>query len=123
VKHRILIVEDNPLTSELRRDRLEVVFLNAADTENQSAWVLLARGLILNSLTVFVLIRLGFLALVASVIFHLCLLENFPLTTQGSTWYAGLGLAGILLMGAMAFYGFYTSLGGRPVFGGALLAE
>jgi hypothetical protein len=26
-------------------------------------------------------------------------------------------------MAAIAFYGFYTSLGGRPVFGGAVLEE
>jgi len=26
-------------------------------------------------------------------------------------------------MAAMAFYGFYISLGGRPVFGGAVLEE
>jgi hypothetical protein len=40
-----------------------------------------------------------------------------------SSWYAGIGLAGILLMAAMAFYGFYTSLGGRPVFGGTAFEE
>jgi hypothetical protein len=50
-------------------------------------------------------------------------LNDFPLTTQGSAWYAGISLAGILLMAAMAFYGFHTSLGGRPVFGGAVLEE
>jgi hypothetical protein len=32
-------------------------------------------------------------------------------------------LAGILLMAAMAFNGFYTSLGGRLVFGGTVLKE
>jgi len=26
-------------------------------------------------------------------------------------------------MAALAFYGFYTSLGGRPLFGGAVLEE
>ncbi len=51
------------------------------------------------------------------------ILRCLPLTTQGSAWYAGIGLAGILLMAAMAFYGFYTSLGGRPVFGGAAFEE
>jgi hypothetical protein len=40
-----------------------------------------------------------------------------------SSWYAGISLAGILLMAAITFYGFYTSLGGRPVFGGAVLEE
>jgi len=40
-----------------------------------------------------------------------------------SSWYAGMSLAGILLMAAIAFYAFYTSLGGRPVLGGAVLQE
>jgi hypothetical protein len=62
------------------------------------------------------------LALVANfMVFNI--LKGFPLTTQGSAWYAGISLTGILLMAAMAFYGFYTSLGGRPMFGGAVLEE
>jgi len=82
----------------------------------------LVTWLIGNSLAVFLLIRFGLLAFVASLFFN-NLLSNFPLTTQISSWYAGLSLAGILLIAAMAFYGFYTSLGGRPVFGGVVLEE
>jgi hypothetical protein len=78
--------------------------------------------MVFNGLSVFLLIRLGLLALVASAVFQFCFL-NLPLTTQGSAWYAGISLAGILLMAAMTLYGFYTSLGGRPVFGGAVLEE
>jgi hypothetical protein len=51
------------------------------------------------------------------------LLENFPLTIQGSAWYAGMSLVGVLLMAAIAFYSFYTSLGGRSVFGTAVRWE
>jgi len=65
---------------------------------------------------------LGLLALVAAFVFGLCF-QNLPLTTQGSAWYAGISLTAILLMAAMTFYGFYTSLGGRPIFGGAVLEE
>jgi hypothetical protein len=75
-----------------------------------------------NSLTVLLLIRLGFLAGVAAAFVMFCL-QFLPLTTHGSAWYAGISLAGILLLAAIAFYGFYTSLGGRPVFGGAVLEE
>ena len=89
---------------------------------SRSAPVALVIGLILNSLSVFLLIRFGLLALVVSVVFGFCFL-SLPLTTQGSAWYAGISLTGILLMAAMAFYGFYTSLGGRPVFGGAVLED
>jgi hypothetical protein len=81
-----------------------------------------ATALLFYSLAVFVMIRFGLLALVAGImVFNI--LQSFPLTTQGSAWYAGISLAGILLMGAIAFYGFYTSLGGRPMFGGAVLEE
>ena len=84
--------------------------------------VVLVTWLIGNSLAVFLLIRFGLLALVASQFFN-NLLSNFPLTTQMSSWYAGLSLAGILLIAAMVFYAFYTSLGGRPIFGGPVLEE
>ena len=73
--------------------------------------------------TVLVLTRLGLLASVSSAVFRLGFLDGFPLTTYGSAWYAGISLAGILLMAAMVFYAFYTSLGGRPVFGSAVLDE
>ncbi len=75
-----------------------------------------------DSLTVFLLVRFGLIALIAA---HLIanILSNFPLTTQASAWYAGTGFAGILLMAAITFYGFYASLGGRPMFGAPALEE
>ena len=89
----------------------------------EGAFGVFAALVVLNGVTVFLLIRLGLLALVACFVFQYCLLENFPLTTQGSAWYAGISMAGILLMAALVLYGFYTSLGGRRVFGGAVLEE
>jgi hypothetical protein len=88
----------------------------------QFAPVDLVIGLIVNGVAVFLLIRFGLLALVAAYEFN-DFLGSFPLTTQMSSWYASISLTGILLMAAMAFYGFYTSLGGRPAFGGAVLEE
>jgi Protein kinase domain len=84
--------------------------------------VAVAGALIFSSLAVFVIIRFGLLALVTNFVV-VNILQNFPLTTQGSAWYAGISLTGILLVAAITFYGFYTSLGGRPVFGGAVLEE
>jgi hypothetical protein len=84
--------------------------------------VVLLTSLIFWVLAVFLLIRFGLLAFVVQGLFD-NLLEQYPLTTHGSAWYAGISLAAILLMAALAFYGFYTSLGGRPVFGGAVLDE
>jgi sterol desaturase/sphingolipid hydroxylase (fatty acid hydroxylase superfamily) len=95
-------------------------FLFAAGS--QFAPVVLATSLIYWGLLVFLLTRFGLLAFAAQGFFS-GIFRIFPLTTQSSAWYAGISLAGILLMAAIAFYGFYTSLGGRPVFGGALIEE
>ena len=97
-------------------------FLVFVAVGSESVLVVLVRNLILNGLTVFLLRRLGLLWLVVTI-FLVGLLSRFPLTRETSSWYAGISLAGILLMAAMALYGFYTSLGGRPVFGGAVLEE
>jgi hypothetical protein len=99
-----------------------VLFTSIFFTNSASPNVLV-QNLIFAVAIMFLLIRLGFLAMVAQVVFEFCLLDGFPLTTQGSAWYAGISVAGILLMAAMAFYGFHTSLGGRPVFGNAVLEE
>ena len=73
-------------------------------------------------LAVFLLIRFGLLAGLANAVIYF-LLKQFPLTFQGSAWYAGISLAVILLMAALALYSFYTSLGGRPIFERAVLEE
>jgi hypothetical protein len=74
------------------------------------------------SVSVFVLIRFGLLAMVVDLLVN-DTLTVYPLTMQWSAWYAGISLTGILLVVAMAGYGFYTSLGGRPIFGGAALED
>ncbi len=75
-----------------------------------------------DGLLVFVLMRFGLVAAMATFFFY-GLLKGFPITTQASAWYAGIGFTAVLLMAAMALYGFYTSLGGRPIFGAARLEE
>jgi len=94
-----------------------------AAARSQYPAITFGSNLILNGLAVFLIIRIGLLAEAAAFVFQFCLLENFPLTTQGSVWYAGISLAGILLMAAVAFYAFYISLGGRPIFGSAVFEE
>jgi len=84
--------------------------------------VILVTTLISTGLSVFLMIRFGLLAVVANYVFN-NILGSFPLTTQMSAWYSGLSVAGILLMAAVVFFGFYTSLGGQPIFGGAVLEE
>jgi len=84
--------------------------------------VFLVPRLILAALSVYLLIRFGVLALAASGVFDV-FLGSFPLTTQMSAWYADTSLAGMLLMAAIAFYAFHTSLGGRSPFGASELEE
>jgi hypothetical protein len=97
------------------------VFFSGGPGGTESVPVVLVT-LILSVIIVFLMRRLGLLWLVV-VFFFAYLLQKFQLTTQMSSWYASLSIAGILLMAAIAFYGFYTSLGGRPIFGGAALEE
>ncbi len=79
--------------------------------------VALGMGIIL-----FVLLRFGPLATAAGVLcFHLLL--DYPITTQLSAWYAGIGITGLALLLALALYAFHTSLGGQPLFGRASLED
>jgi hypothetical protein len=100
---------------------LLVTFFRPPSSDPFSA-VTLVSILITTSLTVFLFLRFGLLAVIASLFFQ-GLLGGFPLTAQMSAWYAGLSIAGMLLIAAMALYGFYTSLGGRPMFGGGVLED
>jgi hypothetical protein len=67
-------------------------------------------GLITNTLTAFLLIRFGLRVMVGAGIFN-DILGSFPLTKQLSSWYAGMSLAEILLLGAIALCAFFPSLG------------
>ena len=69
----------------------------------------------------FVLIRFGLLAFMMWSVFTMS--DSFPLTTDFSAWYAGRGLVCILLLLALASYGFYISLAGRPLFAKDLLQD
>jgi hypothetical protein len=72
--------------------------------------------------TAFVTLRFGPVAVAAQFFFG-CVLMGFPITTQLSTWYSGIGLTGLGLLLALTLYAFYTSLGGQPLFGRAILEE
>ncbi|MGA2601330.1 MAG: serine/threonine-protein kinase [Bryobacteraceae bacterium] len=98
--------------------------LFAGGTHSTAAAVVKALILaVFNGLAVFLIVRFGLLAELACLVFQVCLLENFPFTTQMSSWYWGISLAGVLLTAAFSFYAFYTSLGGRRAFANAVLEE
>lgn len=73
-------------------------------------------------LYVFVLMRFGLLAFMAGILV-ISLVESFPVTTQFSLWYSGYALVTLAFIVAIAFFGFYTSLGGHPLLGKAVLED
>lgn len=77
---------------------------------------------IISTLVLVVATRFGLLALVASQ-FFLLLLTTFPMTTDFSLWYASSTIFALAAGLAVAFYAFYVSLAGQPVFKGELLRE
>jgi len=50
-------------------------------------------------------------------------LNNFPVTLNFSLWYAGIGIAPLVAVLALAVFAFYTSLGEQKLFQGSLLED
>ena len=71
--------------------------------------------LAMNLVSLLVLLRLGFLPFVVTQTV-LWLFKKSPMTFDTSAWYFGVGFTGLLVLVALALYGFRTSLGGRPFF-------
>jgi hypothetical protein len=73
-------------------------------------------GVVETALLVFVMLRFGLVALIASsFVYELLLL--FPITADFSVWYAGTSLFALLSVAAIAAFAFHSSLAGRPLFG------
>jgi protein kinase-like protein len=71
---------------------------------------------------VFCAVRVGPLALMVTVtFFHLWVF--FPITTELTAWYASSFVFDLLILLSLAFYGYYTSLGGQSPFNIKLLGE
>src|ERR1700691_3896637 len=110
----------------LRRDWLAAgafvsiyMALNVIGTPASPALAALFAG-IETGLLVFVMLRFGLVALIASsFVYELLLL--FPITADFSVWYAGASLFALLSVAAMAGFAFHASLAGRPLFGDAEL--
>jgi hypothetical protein len=64
-----------------------------------------------------VLLQVGVVAHIAMFIVYR-FLTWLPLTLDTGAWYFGQSLIVLLLIGALATYGFLVALGTRPVFGG-----
>ncbi len=71
-----------------------------------------------TGLLVFVMLRFGLLALMASsFVYVLCVV--FPITSDFSVWYAGTSIFAMLAVALVAAFAFHASLAGRPLFGDA----
>jgi hypothetical protein len=80
-----------------------------------------AFGLVVAAAEIFVFLRFGLLAWVFTNYFYHFL--EFPLTTDSSAWYAGTSLFLLLVLAALAVYGFRIALAGRPMFSGMRLED
>jgi hypothetical protein len=77
-----------------------------------------AFGLIQAAALILVFLRFGLLALVFGNFFGHFL--EFPLTADSSAWYAGTSLFLLLVLAALAVYGFRIALAGQPLFSASL---
>jgi hypothetical protein len=71
-------------------------------------------------LRVFTLLRFGFFALIVTV-FVLDAMAGSFFTTDFSAWYGQSSLLVVILIGAMAIWGFRLATASRPLFTGAAL--
>jgi hypothetical protein len=106
----------------LRRQWAAAAVFVAIMAASSSGRVFVPFALVAGLLWMFILTRLG---LVAAIVNFFCvtLLTDLPITTEASAWYAGIGYAALLVFAAVALYGFFTSLGGRPAFGSLKLED
>jgi hypothetical protein len=70
-----------------------------------------------------VIMRIGLLAFVVMHVLAVAFLYEFPVTTHLSAWYAQPTLLLLLATGVLTCYGFYVSLGRRPMLGEKLLED
>jgi hypothetical protein len=64
---------------------------------------------------VFTLMQFGLLA-VAAALFVAVFVNQFPVNTDWSVWYAGDTVFTLLFIAALAVFGFRTALAGQPLF-------
>jgi hypothetical protein len=101
---------------------LSIGGLGFTGAQQVSIYIALARAVLANGLLVFVAVRFGLFAAVACG-FAGSVILDFPMILEFSRWYAGNTLAALLVILALATYGFYTSLAGHPIFGASSLDD
>ena len=101
-----------------------LVFLLApvAEFGREDIVPLLALGAVMATLLLLVM-RVGLLAFVVMHLLGLSFIFELPVTLELSAWYGHPTVLFLLLVAAVTFYGFYVSLGGRPMLGEEFLEE
>jgi hypothetical protein len=69
-----------------------------------------------SCLTIYLLLRFGLLASIFALFLKFFPITA-PITLQADAWYFDTGFLALTIMAAIILYAFYTSLGGRPIFG------
>jgi len=78
------------------------------------SWFNFATALVFAAVSMIVLTRFGLLAL--AVAFSVTFVFQFaPMTLDPGTWYSTAGFAAMALLVGLALFGFFTSIGGRPI--------
>ena len=72
--------------------------------------------ILIYAVAVLIVVRFGLVPL-ACAVFSVNLLANVPFTADSSAWYASSSILMLLSVVALAAFGAYTSLGGKPLFG------
>ena len=80
------------------------------------------RSGIVAAVIVFILVRIGLLAF-ATLMFTYVVLSSGALTLDWSAWYGGPSFAVLGFFAALLIAAFYTSLGGKPLLGKALVDD
>jgi hypothetical protein len=106
----------------LARLLLFLVFLAVAVAPGKDPLAPSVKGALLAAIIISVLVRFGLLS-AATLLFTFVVLSEAPLTLDWSVWYAGRSLAVLAFFTVLLLFAFHTSLGGKPLFGRALLED
>ena len=91
--------------------------MSESDVASSSNWIVLAGVfVVVYAILIFLLLRYGLVAAIATVFFVNCY-NALILGTDWKAWYAPSGLATLLLMAGFASFAFWRSLGARELLG------
>ncbi len=92
-----------------------VAFWTAVQTHDSHHYALVVPSyVIVYSIAAFMVLRFGFIALAVGI-FTADLLGSIPISTDLSSWYIGNSIFVIVLVAAMAVWGWHTALGGQKL--------